>query len=66
MQKIGKFGHAAKVIALCLPPVIMALTGLAMSRKKGGNVVAGKTSPGVGSKRAQRDVGRIAQVRRGR
>jgi hypothetical protein len=55
MQKIGKFAHAAKVIALCLPPVIMALMGLAMSWKKGGNVVAGrKTSSGVGSKRVLR------------
>jgi hypothetical protein len=56
MEKSGKFGHAAKVIALCLPPVIMSLVGLAgMSRWKGGAVVAGrKTSPGVRSKRAPR------------
>jgi hypothetical protein len=40
MQKIGKFAHAAKVIALCLPPVVMSLIGLAaLSRKKGAAVV---------------------------
>ena len=36
MQKIGKVGHAAKVIALCLPPAVMSLIGLAaLSRTKG-------------------------------
>jgi len=35
MQKIDKFAHAAKVVALCLPPVLMSLIGLAaLSRKK--------------------------------
>jgi hypothetical protein len=29
MQKIDKFAHAAKVVALCLPPVVMSLIGLA-------------------------------------
>jgi hypothetical protein len=44
MQKIDKFAHAAKVVALCLPPVLMSLIGLAaLSRKKGdAAVVAGK------------------------
>lgn len=44
MYKIDKFAHAAKVVALCLPPVMMSLIGLAaLSRKKGGAVVvAGK------------------------
>ena len=44
MQKIDKLAHAAKVVALCLPPVAMSLIGLAvLSRKKGGaTVVAGK------------------------
>ena len=44
MQKIDKFVHAAKVVALCLPPVVMSLIGLAaLLRKKGGTtVVAGK------------------------
>jgi hypothetical protein len=37
MQKIDKVAHAAKVVALCLPPVVRALIGLAaLSRKKGG------------------------------
>jgi hypothetical protein len=55
MRKIGKFGRAAEVIALCLPPVLMALTGLAaMSRKKGGTAVAGRKTPGVRSKRVVR------------
>ena len=56
MQKVGKLEHAAKVIALCLPPVIMSLIGLAaLSRKKGGTIVAGrKTLPGVRSKRPLR------------
>jgi hypothetical protein len=44
MQKIDKFAHAAKVVALSVPPVLMSLIGLAaLSRKKGGaEVVAGK------------------------
>jgi hypothetical protein len=44
MQKFDKFAHAAKVVALCLPPVVMSLIGLAaLSRKKDGAVVvAGK------------------------
>jgi hypothetical protein len=56
MQKIEKLAHAAKVIALCLPPVVMSLVGLAaLSRKKGGTVVAGRrTSPGVRPKRVVR------------
>jgi hypothetical protein len=49
MQKIDKFAHAAKVIALCLPPVVTSLVWLAaLSRKKRGTIVAGReTSPGV-------------------
>ena len=44
MQKIDKFAHAAKIIAVSLPPVVLSLIGLAaLSRKKGGAaVVAGK------------------------
>jgi hypothetical protein len=38
MQKIDTLAHAAKVVALCLPPVIMSLIGLAaLSRKKRGS-----------------------------
>lgn len=45
MRKLGTLKHAAKVIALCLPPVVMSLIGLAaLSRKKGAVVVAGKQS----------------------
>ena len=53
-QKIDKLAHAAKVVALCLPLVVMSLIGLAaMSRRKGTAVMAGrKTSPDVRSKRA--------------
>ena len=41
MRKLGTLEHAAKVIALCLPPVVMSLIGLAaLSRKKGAAVVA--------------------------
>jgi hypothetical protein len=37
MQKINEFSHAARVVALCLPPVVMSLIGLAsLSRNKGG------------------------------
>ncbi len=36
MPKIDKFAHAAKVVALILPPVMMSLIGLALSRKKNG------------------------------
>ena len=40
MRKLGKLEQAAKVIALCLPPVVMSLIGLAaLSRKKGGAAV---------------------------
>jgi hypothetical protein len=53
MQKIDKFAHAPNVVALCLPPLIMSMTGLAAtSRRKRGAVVAGRdTSPGVRSRR---------------
>jgi hypothetical protein len=46
MRKIGKLEHATKVVALCPPPVVMSLIGLAaLSRKKGrAAVVAGKHS----------------------
>jgi hypothetical protein len=45
MRKLGKSEHAAKVIALCLPPVVMSLIGLAtLSRKRGAAAVAGKRS----------------------
>ena len=46
MQKPDKIALAAKVIALCLPPVVMSLIGLAaMSRKKTGAILAaGKRS----------------------
>jgi hypothetical protein len=49
MQKIDKFAHAAKVVAMCLPPVVMSLIGLAaLSRKKDGAVVvAGKQANSV-------------------
>ena len=44
MRKLGTLQHAAKIIALCLPPVVMSLIGLAaLSRKRGGLAVpAGK------------------------
>lgn len=44
MRKVGKLEHATKIVALCLPPVLMSLIGLAaLSRKKDGAVVvAGK------------------------
>jgi hypothetical protein len=43
MQKINKFAHAAKVAALCLPPVVMSLIGLAaLSRRKDVPAPAGK------------------------
>jgi hypothetical protein len=42
MRKLGTLEHAAKVVALCLPAVIMSLIGLAaLSRKKGGAAVVG-------------------------
>lgn len=40
MRRLGTLEQAAKVIALCLPPVVMSLIGLAaLSRKKGGVAV---------------------------
>jgi hypothetical protein len=46
VRKIGTLEHATKIVALCLPPVVMSLIGLAaLSRKKGrAVVVAGKQS----------------------
>jgi hypothetical protein len=45
MRKLGKLEHAAKVIALCLPRVVMSLIGSAALSKKGGAaVVEGKRS----------------------
>lgn len=46
MQKIDKFAQAAKVVALCLPPVVMSLIGLAaLSRKKLGAAVPTTKKP---------------------
>jgi hypothetical protein len=46
MQKIDKFAHAAQVVALCLPPLVMSLIGLAaLSRKKGGVAVPAAKRP---------------------
>ena len=43
MRKLGKLEHAAKVVALCLPPVVMSLIGLAaLSRKKGVTATVGE------------------------
>ena len=40
IRKFDKLTHAAKVVALCLPPVAMSLIGLAvLSRTKGGVTV---------------------------
>lgn len=50
MRKIDQFAHAAKIVALCLPPVVMSLIGLAaLSRKKDGAVVvdSGKRTTAV-------------------
>ena len=46
MRKIGKLEHAAKVVALCPPPVVMSLIGLAaLSCKKGGATVVASRRP---------------------
>ena len=46
MQKIDKLAHAAKIIALCLPPVVMSLIGLAaLSRKKRDATVVARKRP---------------------
>ncbi len=44
MRKIGTLEHVTKVVALCLPPIVMSLIGLAaLSRKTGrAAVVAGR------------------------
>jgi hypothetical protein len=45
MRRLGTLEHAAKVVALCMPPVVMSLIGLAaLARKKGGAPGAGKPS----------------------
>ncbi len=46
MQKFDTFAHAAKVVALSLPPVVLSLIGLAaLSRRKGGVVAAAAKRP---------------------
>ena len=46
MQKMDKVAHAAKVVALCPPPVVMSLIGLAvLSRRKGGAKVVANKGP---------------------
>ncbi len=46
MPKLGKLEQAAKVIALCLLPVVMSLIGLvALSRKKGAAVAGQRSAP---------------------
>jgi hypothetical protein len=48
MRKISKLEHAMKVVALCLPPVVVSLMGLAtLPRKRGAAAVAGKRSAPV-------------------
>ena len=52
MRKLGKLEQAAKVIALCLPPVVMSLIGLAaLSRKKDGAVVVAGKKPALSTVR---------------
>lgn len=46
MRKTDKYAHAAKIIALCLPPVLMALTGLAaLARKKDRHAATERKNP---------------------
>ena len=40
MQKIDKFDQAAKVVAVCVPPVVMAQVGLLLQSKKSGRTSA--------------------------
>jgi hypothetical protein len=59
MQKIDKLSHAIKVVALCLPPVVMSLIGLAaLSRTKGGATGCRQQAAGT------RAAGRSTQRRR--
>jgi hypothetical protein len=53
MQKAGKLRHAAKVVAMCVPAVVMALTGLALHSKNSGRtsaVARGKAAPAIKAK----------------
>lgn len=44
MKKVDRRGNAAKVVALCLPPVLMAIAGLVgISRRKDATVAARST-----------------------
>ena len=40
MQKADKLDHAAKVVAMYVPPVVMALLGLLLQSKKSGRASA--------------------------
>jgi hypothetical protein len=58
MRNIGKLEHATKVVALCLPPVVMSLIGLAaLSRTKGGVAVPAGKGPAPTPRPAPRSGG---------
>jgi hypothetical protein len=57
MQKADKLDHAAKVVAMYVPPVVMALLGLLLQGKKSGRASAaarGKGTPAIKTKAVDR------------
>lgn len=42
MPRTQKFGHAAKVVAMCLPPVLLSVVGLAVLARTRQNTGAGR------------------------
>lgn len=54
MQNTETYTHAAKVIALCLPPIMMSLIGLALSRKKGDKPVLASKRPAASVRAGRR------------
>jgi hypothetical protein len=54
MKNIDKFGHGARVCAISLPPMIGALTGLVVLRRKKSDGILARKNPSP-SRRSRRD-----------
>ena len=53
MQKADNLAHAAKVVAMCVSPVVMAQVGLLLQSKKSGRtsaVARGWSTPAINAK----------------
>ena len=52
-QQADKLDHAAKVVAMCVPPVVMALLGLLLQSKESGRTSAVARGKGTSAIKAQ-------------